>query len=245
MTKRTNHQPNAGKAFCRTRIWKVVARVGERCRENGNSGRASSHSHSHPQNRKGREAGSTSLPVSWSEPERVELGLRVPRRRLAGGRRFIRLAHPGRPIIFRNFMRGQVVRAKGEFATDCSNAAPPGDFAPRGARQGNGPTRVAPPRFKTSSRSSACSSSFPRSPDFRFEDRARREPCPTHANALVIAITRTTPTTRTILLKQICPGGQRPDWLRVGPSDEVKFSVSSPRSRNSTAHRSQPRHPDL
>lgn len=50
---------------------------------------------------------------------------------------------------------------------------------------------------------------------------------------------------RTLSKMRICPGGQQPDWLRARPSDEVKFSVSSPRSRNSTAPRSRPRHLDL
>ncbi len=75
--------------------------------------------------------------------------------------------------------------------------------------------------------------------------KARQEPRPAKAESLIaIAITRTgaRATTSTILGKQTCPGGQRPDWLRVGSSDEVKFSVSSPRSGKSTVPRSRPRH---
>jgi hypothetical protein len=73
--------------------------------------------------------------------------------------------------------------------------------------------------------------------------RARQESGPYRTESLIaIAITRTSTTTSTILGKQICPGGQRPDWLRVGSSDEVKFSVSSPRSEKSTVPRSRPRH---
>lgn len=69
--------------------------------------------------------------------------------------------------------------------------------------------------------------------------KARQEPRPAKAESLIaIAITRTS----TNFWKQICPGGQRPDWLRVGSSDEVKFSVSSPRSGKSTVPRSRPRH---
>jgi len=45
--------------------------------------------------------------------------------------------------------------------------------------------------------------------------------------------------------KPICPGGQQPDWPWARPSDEVKFSVSSPRSSTSTAPRGRPRHFDL
>lgn len=76
-------------------------------------------------------------------------------------------------------------------------------------------------------------------------------PCP----MIAISITRTTRLLpdagarqakgRTVLHKSICPGGQRPDRLRARPSDEVKFSVSSPRSRNSTVPRSRPRYFDL
>lgn len=57
--------------------------------------------------------------------------------------------------------------------------------------------------------------------------KARQEPRPARTESLIaIAITRTRTSTSTILGKQICPGGQRPDWLRAGSSDEVKFSVS-------------------
>jgi hypothetical protein len=75
--------------------------------------------------------------------------------------------------------------------------------------------------------------------------KARQEPRPARTESLIaiaITITRTRTRTSTILGKQICPGGQRPDWLRVGSSDEVKFSVSSPRSEKSTVPRSRPRH---
>jgi hypothetical protein len=80
---------------------------------------------------------------------------------------------------------------------------------------------------------------------FQVNAKARQEPRPTKAERLIaIAITRTRTraTASTIIRKQICPGGQRPDWLRVGSSDEVKFSVSSPRSEKSTVPRSRPRH---
>lgn len=107
--------------------------------------------------------------------------------------------------------------------------ARPVRFAPKLVRVDLGKARFWPP------------------PNFQVQAkaRARQEPRPARTESLIaIAITRTStrPTTSTILGKQICPGGQRPDWLRVGSSDEVKFSVSSPRSEKSTVPRSQPRH---
>jgi len=213
-----------------------------------------------------RESWLSSLTCAWEEPVRfgVPFEKAAARRVRSIGRRIIQLAETAEPISFHGFVRGQVHPVKREVSTNHANAVQPGQLLPGRERRGKGACRVAP----RTAQSSSCLPSrlspestppgrvaLPRSRDFRLKDEARRESRATvSSDAFVISIARTTTRRRPratarqvkmISVKQICPGGQRPDRLRAGPSDEVKFSVSSPRSRKSTAPRNRPRHFDL
>lgn len=259
MKNRVNNEPRVGRASCLSRFGKVVSHVGERFRKAGPFWRFKACPSSNFEEEDRQDACPTLLPCAWNETDRYELPLRTMLRvasKMVRGRRLIRLGESIGQISLQNFIGGQVVRAKRGFATDCSNAVSLGDFARRRVCHGKRPLRVAPPSFRSSLSSRSFSSSrldlvanhlvtFRRRHDFRSDNAALREHRPAEPNVLLIAITRTTPTTRTILLKQICPGGQRPDWLRESVSNDAKISVSSRRSAKGAPPRSRPRQIDL
>lgn len=253
MKKPVNNEPRVGPASCLSRVGEVVSRVDLWFRKFRDFQRSKKSPESNSKNEDRQDARPTLLPCAWNEVERCELPFQTMLRgssKIIHGRRLIQLGESIGQISLQNFIGGQVVRAKRGFATDCSNAVSPGDFARRRVCQGKGPFRVAPPTFRSSSSSrldlvANHLVTYQRNHGFPSDGTVQRRHRDTDTTALMIAITRTTPTTRTILLKRICPSGQGPDWLRESVSNDAKISVSSRRSAKGAPPRSRPRRFDL
>lgn len=183
------------------------------------------------------------LDCAWAKPVAFKAELRgvlpCARPQRTAGRRSIQLDRISGSITLSNFRQGQVVRAKGNHASDVTTAVPVGRYSRSHGRHGEGHFQVPSVQIR-SSPIPLRRQILPRNFGLRSESGARLTPRP--VELIGVSITRTTTRARTIFWKQLCPCGQRPDWLRARPSDEVKFSVSSPRSGQATVPRSRPRH---
>lgn len=176
---------------------------------------------------------------------------RRPRTGVGRGRRFIRFEQLRGEHLQETGSVDQVAWVKWGFVNNSPDAMPSGESTRRRERQGVGRFRVAPLFFAKS----LLSPSFPkivsplmgRATLLRSRERnglagARQEPRSTRSR-VVNSTTRSR--ARMNPSKQICPGGQAPDRLRARPSDEGKFSVSSPHLGQTTARRNRPRPTDL
>ncbi len=186
------------------------------------------------------------LDCAWAKPVAFKAKLRsvlpCARPQRTDGRRIIQLDRISGSITLQNFRQGQVVRTKVELPSDVITAMPLGRYSRSHGRHGERPFQVPSVRIR-SSPTPLRRQIFPRNFGLRSENGARLTPRP--AELIGASITRMTTKARTIFWRKFCPCGQRPDWLRARPSDEVKFSVSSPRSGQATVPRSRPRHFDL
>jgi hypothetical protein len=199
------------------------------------------------------------LECLWIERDAVPVQTRVvavtkPRGRLMiDGRRRLQFGQLAEPVALEDFIRGQVVRAKGETATDGPIAVPPGGISWHPTRQRKQPTRVTPP-LETSSYSSANkdtpASAVPEAVENRSVEERRHsnppllQPSDAGEELIAISISRMSTRTTTSLYQPLCPGGQAPDRLREQPTGGAKLSVSSLRPKESSAPRNRPRHSD-